>query len=153
VRLDRALRRAWHQTHDGQRLRYRSMHVDGKAVQHAGRTGQTGAPMVLSVRADDGTVAAQLPISAKTNEIPMFARCWTASTTSPTPSSPNLEESGKVVDRYHIVGYHGGAWIFNVESNDELEMLLAQAPVYNFSHFDVYPLADMSSLPVVPPEQ
>jgi hypothetical protein len=31
-------------------------------------------------------------------------------------------------------------------------MLLAQAPVYNFSHFDVYPLADMSSLPVVPPE-
>jgi muconolactone delta-isomerase len=51
------------------------------------------------------------------------------------------------------VGYHGGAWIFNVESNDELEMLLARAPVYNFSHFDVYPLADMSSLPVVPPEQ
>src|ERR671917_786175 len=64
-----------------------------------------------------------------------------------------LEESGKVVCRYHIVGYHGGAWIFDVESNDELEMLLAQAPVYNFSHFDVYPLADMSSLPVVPPEQ
>jgi muconolactone delta-isomerase len=51
------------------------------------------------------------------------------------------------------VGYHGGAWIFDVESNDELEILLAQAPVYNFSHFDVYPLADMSSLPVVPPEQ
>jgi hypothetical protein len=36
-----------------------------------------------------------------------------------------LEESGKVIGRYHIVGYHGGAWIFNVESNDELEMLLA----------------------------
>ena len=64
-----------------------------------------------------------------------------------------LEERGKVVSRYHIVGYHGGAWIFDVESNDELEMLLAQAPVYNFSHFDVYPLADMKSLPVVPPEQ
>jgi hypothetical protein len=32
-------------------------------------------------------------------------------------------------------------------------MLLAQAPVYNFSHFDVYPLADMASLPVVPPGQ
>ncbi len=62
-----------------------------------------------------------------------------------------LEESGKVVGRYHIVGYHGGAWIFHVASNDELEMLLAQMPVYNFSHFDVYPLADMSSLPVVPP--
>jgi muconolactone delta-isomerase len=64
-----------------------------------------------------------------------------------------LEDSGKVIGRYHIVGYHGGAWIFNVESNDELEMLLAQSPVYNFSHFDVYPLADMASLPVVPPGQ
>lgn len=63
-----------------------------------------------------------------------------------------LEESGKVIGRYHIVGYHGGAWIFNVESNEELEMLLASLPVYNFSHFDVYPLADMSSLPVIPPE-
>jgi muconolactone delta-isomerase len=63
-----------------------------------------------------------------------------------------LEESGKVIGRYHIVGSHGGAWIFNVESNDELEMLLAQSPVYNFSHFEVMPLADMSSLPVMPPE-
>ena len=63
-----------------------------------------------------------------------------------------LEESGKVIGRYHIVGSHGGAWIFNVESNDELEMLLAQSPVYNFSHFEVMPLADMSSLPVTPPE-
>jgi muconolactone delta-isomerase len=62
-----------------------------------------------------------------------------------------LEASGKVIGRYHIVGSHGGAWIFNVESNDELEMLLASLPVYNFSHFEVYPLADMSSLPVIPP--
>ncbi len=64
-----------------------------------------------------------------------------------------LEESGKVLGRYHIVGYHGGAWIFDVESNDELEMLLARLPVYNFAHFDVYPLADMSSPPVVPPPE
>ncbi len=63
-----------------------------------------------------------------------------------------LEQQGKVIGRYHIVGSHGGAWIYNVSSNDELEMLLAQSPVYNFSHFEVYPLADMSSLPVVPPE-
>ncbi|MEA2196152.1 MAG: hypothetical protein QOJ25_203 [Solirubrobacteraceae bacterium] len=64
-----------------------------------------------------------------------------------------LEENGKVIGRYHIVGYHGGAWIFNVASNDELEMLLATLPVYNYSHFEVYPLADMSSLPVVPPAE
>ncbi len=63
-----------------------------------------------------------------------------------------LEEQGKVIGRYHIVGSHGGAWIYNVSSNDELEMLLAQSPVYNFAHFQVYPLADMTSLPVVPAE-
>lgn len=62
-----------------------------------------------------------------------------------------LEQSGKVIGRYHIVGSHGGAWIYNVSSNDELEMLLAQSPVYNFSHYKVYPLADMTSLPVAPP--
>jgi muconolactone delta-isomerase len=63
-----------------------------------------------------------------------------------------LEASGKVIGRYHVVGSHGGAWIYNVESNDELEMLLAQSPVYNFAYFDVMPLADMSSLPVTPAE-
>jgi muconolactone delta-isomerase len=61
-----------------------------------------------------------------------------------------LEEQGKVIGRYHIVGSHGGAWIYNVTSNDELEMLLAQSPVYNYAHFQVYPLADMTSLPVAP---
>ena len=61
-----------------------------------------------------------------------------------------LEEQGKVIGRYHIVGSHGGAWIYNVSSNDELEILLAQSPVYNYAHFNVYPLADMTSLPVVP---
>ena len=64
-----------------------------------------------------------------------------------------LEQSGKVIGRYHIVGSHGGAWIYNVGSNDELEMLLAQSPVYNFSHYKVYPLADMTSLPVAPPAE
>src|SRR5262249_38118192 len=53
-------------------LRYRSLHVDGKAVKKAaGADGRV--PMLLSARGDDGTVAAQLPIEAKTNEIPMFA--------------------------------------------------------------------------------
>lgn len=63
-----------------------------------------------------------------------------------------LEERGKVIGRYHIVGSHGGAWIYDVDSNDELEMLLAQSPVYNFAHYDVMPLADMTSLPVQPPK-
>ena len=70
--------------------------------------------------------------------------------TMPDYAKP-LEQQGKVIGRYHIVGSHGGAWIYNVESNDELEMLLAKSPVYNFAHFKVFPLADMSSLPVQPP--
>ncbi len=67
--------------------------------------------------------------------------------TMPDYAKP-LEEQGKVVGRYHIVGSHGGAWIYDVESNDELEMLLARSPVYNFSHFQVHPLADMSAFPL-----
>ena len=70
--------------------------------------------------------------------------------TMPDYAKP-LEASGKVIGRYHIVGSHGGAWIYNVESNDELEMLLAKSPVYNFAHFQVLPLADMTSLPLQPP--
>ncbi len=70
--------------------------------------------------------------------------------TMPDYAGP-LEQQGKVIARYHIVGSHGGAWIYNVESNDELEMLLAKSPVYNFAHFQVLPLADMTSLPVQPP--
>lgn len=54
-----------------------------------------------------------------------------------------LESEGKVLVRYHLVGAHGGAWIYDVESNEELDMLLAQAPVYNIAHYDVHPLAEM----------
>ncbi|MFN2555762.1 MAG: muconolactone Delta-isomerase family protein [Nitriliruptorales bacterium] len=63
-----------------------------------------------------------------------------------------LEQQGKVLGRYHIVGGHGGAWIYNVESHEELEMLLVRSPVYNFAHYEVLPLADMAALPVQPPE-
>jgi muconolactone delta-isomerase len=55
-----------------------------------------------------------------------------------------LEAAGKVVGRYHVVGAHGGAWIYDVASNEELERLLVQSPVYNYSHYDVYPLAEMT---------
>jgi muconolactone delta-isomerase len=54
-----------------------------------------------------------------------------------------LEKQGKVIARYHIPGSHGGAWIYDVESNEELDMLLARSPVFNFAHYKVYPLADM----------
>jgi muconolactone delta-isomerase len=54
-----------------------------------------------------------------------------------------LLKEKKLVARYHIVGRHGGAWIYDVDSNEELERLLALAPVYNYSRYEVLPLAEM----------
>jgi muconolactone delta-isomerase len=54
-----------------------------------------------------------------------------------------LRKDNKLVARYHIVGRHGGVWIYDVASNEELERLLAMAPVYNFAHYEVLPLAEM----------
>ncbi len=56
-----------------------------------------------------------------------------------------VADEGKLEQRYHIVGKHGGAWIYDVASNEELERLLAMAPVYNFARYDIYPLAEMES--------
>jgi muconolactone delta-isomerase len=65
-----------------------------------------------------------------------------------------LTDQGKLEKRWHIVGKHGGAWVYDVTSNEELERLLAMAPVYNFARYDVYPLAEMESPAniVQPPE-
>ena len=56
-----------------------------------------------------------------------------------------LRDQGKITARYHIVGKHGGAWIYEVKSHEEMERLLAMAPVYNFARYDVYPLAEMET--------
>lgn len=55
-----------------------------------------------------------------------------------------LERAGKIIARYHIVGAHGGVWILEVDSHEELERLLGGSPAYNFSHYDVKALAQMS---------
>ena len=55
-----------------------------------------------------------------------------------------VETDGKLECRYHIVGSHGGAWIYKVKSNEELDLLLAAAPVYNYAEYEVLPLAEMS---------
>lgn len=54
-----------------------------------------------------------------------------------------LKRDGKLEKRYHIVGKHGGAWIYDVSSNEELDRLLAMAPVYNFAKYEVIALAEM----------
>lgn len=64
-----------------------------------------------------------------------------------------VREQGKLEARYHIVGRHGGAWIYDVASNEELERLLAMAPVYSHASYTVYPLADMDTpADIVKPE-
>lgn len=56
-----------------------------------------------------------------------------------------VRSKGKLVDRYHVVGKHGGAWIYDVDSSEELERLLATSPVYNYATYDIYLLADMEA--------
>jgi muconolactone delta-isomerase len=56
-----------------------------------------------------------------------------------------LKEQGKLAARYHVVGKHGGAWIYDVTSNEELEQLLAMSPLYNHTRYDVYALAEMET--------
>lgn len=58
-----------------------------------------------------------------------------------------LEDRGKVLMRYHVVGAHGGAWIYDVDDHEEFERLLAMAPVFNFSRYTLHPLADMTGAP------
>jgi muconolactone delta-isomerase len=55
-----------------------------------------------------------------------------------------LEKEGKLECRYHVVGSHGGAWIYKVDSNEELDRLLATSPVYNYASYQVLPLAEMT---------
>ena len=55
-----------------------------------------------------------------------------------------LEDEGKLVARYHVVGAHGGAWIYDVESHEQFEQLLARAPIFNFARYEIYPLAEMA---------
>lgn len=62
----------------------------------------------------------------------------------------DLEERGKVLARWHVVGRHGGAWIYEVDSHEEFERLLAVAPIFNFAHYEVHPLADMTEAADVP---
>ena len=62
-----------------------------------------------------------------------------------------LEKAGKIVARYHIPGAHGGAWIYDVSSIEELDMLLARSPVFNFSRYEVFPLAEMTPEKLRPP--
>jgi muconolactone delta-isomerase len=57
-----------------------------------------------------------------------------------------LESQGKVLARYHLVGAHGGAWIYEASTAEELERLLVGAPVYNVATYTIHVLADMDEV-------
>ena len=84
-----------------------------------------------------------------------FLVLWHLETGQPSPDlvkavaqtpeyAKKLQGDGKLDCRYHLIGKHGGAWIYNVKSNEELDLLLAMSPVYNYARYDVLPLAEMS---------
>jgi muconolactone delta-isomerase len=56
----------------------------------------------------------------------------------------SLHAQKKLEHYYHVVGKHGGAWICNVETNEELEIMLAKMAVHNYSSYEVYPLSEMN---------
>jgi muconolactone delta-isomerase len=76
-------------------------------------------------------------------ELSLLSREMAAAVARMPAYAAGLRARGKLVSRYHLVGQHGGAWIYSVDSNEELERLLGLAPVYNFARYEVMPLAEM----------
>ena len=54
--------------------------VDGKTLRGSGLAGGPGRHLLAALDHAHGVVLGQVDVEAKTNEIPMFAPCWTAST-------------------------------------------------------------------------
>lgn len=77
-------------------------------------------------------------------ELSLLSKEMAAAITRTPAYAAQLEKQGKIISRYHIAGAHGGVWILDVDSHEELERLLGGAPAYNFARFDVKPLSDMS---------
>jgi muconolactone delta-isomerase len=77
-------------------------------------------------------------------ELNLLSRHMAAAVARMPAYAAPLERSGKVIARYHVVGAHGGAWIYDVDSHEELERLLGTAPVYNYARYRIYPLAEMA---------
>ncbi len=75
---------------------------------------------------------------------PLDPRRWFA----PSRNSPNTAKSSKPKASSSAAitwwAATGGAWIYNVTSNEELDRLLAMSPVYNFATYQVLALANMT---------
>jgi len=58
----------------------RAVAVDGKTLRGSGTAGGPGRHLLAALDHGHGVVLGQADVEAKTNEIPMFTPCWTAST-------------------------------------------------------------------------
>ena len=76
-------------------------------------------------------------------ELSLLSREMAAAISKMADYGAGLEAEGKVVARYHIVGAHGGAWIYASDSHEEFERLLARSPVFNFARYEILVLAEM----------
>lgn len=54
----------------------------------------------------------------------------------------DMMAKGKIEVAYALSGEMSSAMIYNVESNEELDDMLQDYPLSNFSVFEVYPLSD-----------
>jgi muconolactone delta-isomerase len=79
-------------------------------------------------------------------ELSLLSREMAQATARMADYGAELEDAGKVLARYHIVGAHGGAWIYDVDSHEEFERLLARSPVFNFARYEVHTLAQMGGI-------
>jgi len=57
-----------------------------------------------------------------------------------------LKANGKLEVHYPLLGSHGGASIYVVESHEELQGLLAQNPLFNFNDYEILPLLEYESI-------
>ena len=112
--------------------------------------GRRPGPASVRTRVVDLPIGEQLPGSAEMKflvlwqlEQALLSDAMVRSIARMPEYGAQLEQQGKVLMRYHVVGAHGGAWIYDVDSHEEFERLLAVAPVFNFARYTVHPLADM----------
>jgi len=54
----------------------------------------------------------------------------------------DMMDSGKIEMAYALSGEMASVMIYNVESNEELDDMLQDYPLSNYSVFEIYPLSD-----------
>ncbi|MFQ5837025.1 MAG: muconolactone Delta-isomerase family protein [Candidatus Bathyarchaeia archaeon] len=57
-----------------------------------------------------------------------------------------LKANGKLEVHYPFLGRHGGVSIYVVESHEELQSLLVQNPLFNFSDYEIFPLLEYETV-------